>query len=99
MLAFARAAMARPKLLLMDESSLGLSPRLTQDMFAAIARYRREDGPTVLLVEQNVALSLRIANYVCVMETGRIVAAGRPETLAAGGDIARYYLGAASGAA
>jgi branched-chain amino acid transport system ATP-binding protein len=94
MLAFARAMMMRPKLLLMDEPSLGLSPRLTQELFALIARLAREERLTVLVVEQNVGVSLKIAEYVYVMETGRIVSSGRPSEFDAQADIARYYLGA-----
>jgi branched-chain amino acid transport system ATP-binding protein len=83
----------RPKLLLMDEPSLGLAPLLTREVFATIARLRKENGLTILLVEQNVRLSLEIADYVYVMETGRIVSQGRPAKFDAQNDIARYYLG------
>jgi branched-chain amino acid transport system ATP-binding protein len=92
-LALARALMMRPRLLLMDEPSLGLSPLLTQELFATIARLNREEGLTILLVEQNVGLSLKIADHVYVMETGRIVSSGPPAAFAGHGDLARYYLG------
>jgi branched-chain amino acid transport system ATP-binding protein len=97
MLALARALMMRPRLLLMDEPSLGLAPRLTQELFAEISRLNRESGLTVLLVEQNVGLSLKIADHVYVMETGRIVSSGPPSDFTAQNDIARYYLGSGNG--
>jgi len=93
MLALGRAMLMRPKVLLMDEPSLGLAPILTRNLFGTIADLNRTTGLTILLVEQNVGLSLRIANYVYVMENGRIVSSGPPEKFSAQGDIARYYLG------
>jgi branched-chain amino acid transport system ATP-binding protein len=93
MLALARAMLMRPKLLLMDEPSLGLAPLLTRDLFATIADLNEVSGLTILLVEQNVGLSLKIAHYVYVMENGRIVSSGRPEKFGAQNDISRYYLG------
>jgi branched-chain amino acid transport system ATP-binding protein len=93
MLALARAMLMRPKLLLMDEPSLGLAPLLTRELFATIAGLNSTSGLTILLVEQNVGLSLKIAHYVYVMENGRIVSSGPPEKFSAQNDIARYYLG------
>lgn len=93
MLALARAMLMRPKLLLMDEPSLGLAPILTQNLFATIAELNRSTGLAILLVEQNVGQSLKVANYVYVMENGRIVSSGTPEKYSEQGDIARYYLG------
>jgi branched-chain amino acid transport system ATP-binding protein len=93
MLALARAMLMRPKLLLMDEPSLGLAPILTQNLFATIAELNASTGLTILLVEQNVGLSLKIAHYVYVMENGRIVSSGKPEQFSDRSDIARYYLG------
>jgi len=93
MLALARAMLMRPRLLLMDEPSLGLAPILTQNLFATIAELNRSTGLTILLVEQNVGLSLKIAHYVYVMENGRIVSSGKPEKFSDQVDIARYYLG------
>jgi branched-chain amino acid transport system ATP-binding protein len=93
MLALARSMLMRPKLLLMDEPSLGLAPILTRNLFNTISDLNKTTGLTILLVEQNVGLSLRIAHHVYVMENGRIVSSGPPEKFSAQSDIARYYLG------
>jgi branched-chain amino acid transport system ATP-binding protein len=92
MVAIARALMARPRLLLLDEPSLGLSPLIVEEMFAAIQRINRE-GMTVLLVEQNVALAMEISQRAYVLEEGCIVAEGDPQTLLARPEIGRAYLG------
>jgi len=81
MLAIARALMARPRLLLMDEPSLGLAPRLARELFRMIDRRRREDGLTVLVVEQNARLALGIADLACVLAGGRVVAQGPARSL------------------
>jgi branched-chain amino acid transport system ATP-binding protein len=92
MVAVARALMSRPKLLLLDEPSLGLSPLVVQDLFAALRRISAE-GMTMLLVEQNVAIAMQIAQRVYVLEEGRIVAEGTPEALMSRPEIRRAYLG------
>ncbi len=92
MVAIARALMARPKLLLLDEPSLGLSPLVVRDMFAAIERIAA-GGMTILLVEQNVATALQIAQRVYVLEEGRIVAEGAPEAIMSRAEIRRAFLG------
>ncbi|MFO1298693.1 MAG: ABC transporter ATP-binding protein [Rubrivivax sp.] len=92
MVAVARALMARPRLLLLDEPSLGLSPLIVSGLFSAIARIHRE-GTAVLLVEQNVATALRVADRACVLEEGRIVAEGTPDELMQRDEIRRAYLG------
>ncbi|HTP74694.1 MAG TPA: ABC transporter ATP-binding protein [Burkholderiaceae bacterium] len=92
MVAIARALMARPKLLLLDEPSLGLSPLVVQDLFAAIRRIGA-DGITMLLVEQNVATALQIAQRAYVLEQGRIVAEGDPESMLSRAEVRRAYLG------
>ena len=92
MVAIARALMCRPKLLLLDEPSLGLSPLVVQDLFAAIRRIGAE-GMTMLLVEQNVATALQIAQRAYVLEQGRIVAEGDPQAMLSRGEIRRAYLG------
>jgi len=92
MVAIARALMARPRLLLLDEPSLGLSPRIVHDMFAAIRRINAE-GLSVLLVEQNVVMAMEVSTRAYVLEEGRIVADGAPDDLLARPEIQRAYLG------
>ena len=92
MLAIGRALVAQPKLMLLDEPSLGLSPAIVEDMFDAIRRING-DGMTVLLVEQNVAMALEVSTRAYVLEEGRIVAEGEPRELSARPEIRRAYLG------
>ena len=92
MLAIGRALMARPRVLLLDEPSMGLAPLVVRDIFRAIGELRK-DGTTVLLVEQNVKAALRIAKRAYVMETGRIVMEGSADELARNPEIQRAYLG------
>ena len=92
MLAIGRGLMAEPRLLILDEPSLGLSPRLVEEMFALIARLNRE-GLAVLLVEQNVAQSLEIAHRAYVLENGSLRFAGLPADLLASDELRRAYLG------
>ena len=93
MLAIGRALMARPKLLLLDEPSLGLAPLLVREIFDIVARINREQGTTILLVEQNAALALGIADYGYVMEGGRVVLEGAPAALRDNADVREFYLG------
>jgi branched-chain amino acid transport system ATP-binding protein len=92
MVAIARALMARPRLLLLDEPSLGLSPLIVHDVFAAIGRINGE-GLSVLLVEQNVAMAMAVSQRAYVLEEGRVVAEGEPSALLARPEIQRAYLG------
>jgi len=92
MLAIARALMARPKLLLLDEPSLGLAPKIVEQV-AALVREINADGMSVLLVEQNARLALDLASYGYVMENGKIVLDGTSEELAEDRDIREFYLG------
>ncbi|MGE5482597.1 MAG: ABC transporter ATP-binding protein [Bacteroidota bacterium] len=95
MVAIGRALMARPRLLLLDEPSLGLAPRVVRELFRLIDSIRKE-GVTVLLVEQNAEQALRLADRAYVIETGRITASGRGLELLAQGDLVRSYLGGQS---
>jgi branched-chain amino acid transport system ATP-binding protein len=96
MLAIARALMARPRLLLLDEPSLGLAPRLVTEVFAALARLR-DEGLTLLLVEQMAEAALEIADRGYVLEQGRIVLSGTADSLRRDERVARAYLGARHG--
>lgn len=91
-LAIARALMSRPRILMLDEPSLGLAPRLVEQVFALIARLRAE-GRTILLVEQNVTRTLDIVDYAYLMNMGEIEAAGTPEDIRRRVDVASVYLG------
>jgi len=93
MLAISRALMARPKLILLDEPSLGLAPLLVQEIFGIVKRINQEEKTTFLLVEQNANLALSIAHYGYIMENGRIVLDGDPEKLRANEDVKEFYLG------
>ena len=92
MLAIGRALMARPKLLLLDEPSMGLSPLLVKEIFSIIQQINRS-GTTVLLVEQNARMALSIANRAYVLETGRIVASGGAKELSESEEVRKAYLG------
>ncbi len=93
MLAIARALMSRPQLLLCDEPSLGLAPLITQELFGVIRRLNEEEGLSVLLVEQNANLALKIAHRVYLLETGSVVASGSAEELSRNDSIRKAYLG------
>ena len=92
MLAMGRALMSRPKLMLLDEPSMGLSPLLVSEIFEIIRRLN-DNGTTILLVEQNAALALKLAHRAAVMETGRIVLAGTGEELSRSPEVQKAYLG------
>jgi branched-chain amino acid transport system ATP-binding protein len=92
MLAVARALMSRPRLLLMDEPSLGLAPIVVKEIFAIIAELNRE-GVTIFLVEQNAHLALQVAQHFYLMEQGRVTFSGNPGELAEDEVIKRAYLG------
>ncbi|MGE0419475.1 MAG: ABC transporter ATP-binding protein [Acetobacteraceae bacterium] len=93
MLAISRALMGRPKLLLLDEPSLGLSPLLVQQIFGIIRRINKEQGVAILLVEQNAHIALKTADYGYVLEVGRIVASDTCASLLQREDIKEFYLG------
>ena len=93
MLAIGRALMARPKLMLLDEPSLGLAPLLVREIFDIVQRINKEQGTTILLVEQNANLTLQVADYAYIMENGRIVLEGTPDELKENADVREFYLG------
>ena len=93
MLAIGRALMARPKMMLLDEPSMGLSPLLVGEVFEIIRTLNRELGITMLLVEQNANMAMKVADYGYIMESGRIVLDGTAEALAGNEDVKEFYLG------
>ncbi|MGE0423558.1 MAG: ABC transporter ATP-binding protein [Reyranellaceae bacterium] len=93
MLAISRALMARPRMMLLDEPSLGLSPKLVKEIFDIVVRINKERGVTILLVEQNANMALQVADYGYVLEVGRIVMADTCERLLQKEDIKEFYLG------
>jgi branched-chain amino acid transport system ATP-binding protein len=93
MLAISRALMARPRLLLMDEPSLGLAPLLVQQIFQIIERINKENNVTIFLVEQNAHMALKVAHRGYVLETGTITMTDEAAKLAANEDVKKAYLG------
>lgn len=93
MLVIGRALMARPKLMLLDEPSLGLAPLMVEEIYEIIRRIRADQKMAILLVEQNVRAALDIADYGYVMENGRVVLSGPAETLKDNEDVREFYLG------
>jgi branched-chain amino acid transport system ATP-binding protein len=93
MLAISRALMGAPELILLDEPSLGLSPKLTREIFEIVVRINRERGTTILLVEQNANMALNVADYGYVLENGRIVMEDACDVLREKEDIREFYLG------
>jgi len=93
MLAIGRALMARPKMILLDEPSMGLSPLLVKEVFKIIEQINQEQGITILLVEQNANYALRAADYGYIMESGKIVMDGTGDELLINEDVKEFYLG------
>jgi len=93
MLAIGRALMARPKILLLDEPSMGLAPLIVQEIFAIIGKLRREKGTSILLVEQNAKAALKMADRGYVMETGKVILEGMAAELLENKEVQRAYLG------
>ena len=94
MLAIGRALVGRPRMILMDEPSLGLAPLVVKDIFEIIARINREQGVAMLLVEQNAHVALGVAHHGYIVENGRIVISGPTDRLLSDPDVQRFYLGA-----
>ncbi|NNF27415.1 MAG: ABC transporter ATP-binding protein [Gemmatimonadetes bacterium] len=93
MLALGRALMARPRVMLLDEPSLGLAPILVHSIFEIVRRINEEEGTTIVLVEQNARVALSVADYGYVMEGGRVVLEGTAESLTSNDDVREFYLG------
>jgi branched-chain amino acid transport system ATP-binding protein len=93
MLALGRALMSRPRLLLLDEPSMGLAPRIVSEIFRVVTHLRGEQNTTILLVEQNARVALNVADRGYIMETGRIILQGSSEELLENREIKRAYLG------
>ena len=93
MLAVARALMLRPRLMLLDEPSFGLAPRIVEELFAMLRRVNRESGVAMLIVEQNATLALDLAEHAYLLETGRIVMDGPAAAIGADESVRRAYLG------
>jgi len=99
MLALARALMARPKMILLDEPSMGLAPQLVEEIFQIVTHLRDNEGVTFIVAEQNTSIALAHADFGYVLENGRIVLSGESTTLRQNTDIKEFYLGAGSGMA
>ncbi|MBS0449979.1 MAG: ABC transporter ATP-binding protein [Proteobacteria bacterium] len=96
MVAIGRALMSQPKMLALDEPSLGLAPLIVAEIFSCITRLRQSSGLTILLVEQNASRALAIADYAYIMENGRVVLDGTSEQLRRNQDVREFYLGLSS---
>ncbi|MCD6675270.1 MAG: ABC transporter ATP-binding protein [Burkholderiaceae bacterium] len=93
MLAVSRALMSRPRLLLLDEPSVGLAPRVVREIFAIMRRINEDEDVSILLVEQNASMALELSDHAYLLETGRIVLAGRADDLRRDDTVRRAYLG------
>jgi branched-chain amino acid transport system ATP-binding protein len=98
MTAIGRALMSRPRMMLLDEPSMGLAPQLVEQIFEITKRINQEQGVSVLLAEQNTNMALKYANYGYILETGRVVLDGEAKALRENADVAEFYLGVAGGA-
>jgi branched-chain amino acid transport system ATP-binding protein len=98
MTAIGRALMSRPRMMLLDEPSMGLAPQLVEQIFEITRRINQEQGVSVLLAEQNTNMALKYANYGYILETGRVVLDGEAKALRENADVAEFYLGVTGGA-
>src|SRR5438128_10735379 len=97
MTAIGRALMARPKMILLDEPSMGLAPQIVEEIFRIVQELNRKEGVSFLLAEQNTNIALRYANYGYILENGRVVMDGEGKSLAENEDVKEFYLGFSSG--
>jgi branched-chain amino acid transport system ATP-binding protein len=97
MCAIGRALMSRPKMILLDEPSMGLAPQLVEEIYEIVARLNREEQVSFLLAEQNTSIALRYARYGYILENGRVVLDGEAETLRENEDVKEFYLGVSGG--
>jgi branched-chain amino acid transport system ATP-binding protein len=97
MTAIGRALMSRPKMMLLDEPSMGLAPQLVEEIFTIVGRLNREQGLSVLVAEQNTSIALRYARYGYILESGRVVLDGDAAALKANEDVKEFYLGRPAG--
>ena len=97
MLVISRALLARPKLMMLDEPSMGLAPMLVEEIFDIIQQINRKEGTTILLVEQNARMALDISSYGYIMESGRVVLDGPVDLLLNDRDVQEFYLGMGCG--
>ena len=97
MIAIARALMAAPKMLMLDEPSLGLAPLLVKEIFENVQRINQETNTTILVVEQNAKTALAISNYAYIMESGKIVLEGPSDKLQDNPDVKEFYMGVTQG--
>jgi len=92
-----RALMSRPKMILLDEPSMGLAPQIVEEIFAIIGNLNTAEGVSFLLAEQNTHMALRYARYGYILENGRVVLDGEAKSLAENADVKEFYLGIAEG--
>jgi branched-chain amino acid transport system ATP-binding protein len=97
MIAIGRALMSRPKMILLDEPSMGLAPQLVEEIFEIVERLNKDEGVTFLLAEQNTNIALRYANYGYILENGRVVLDGSADELRENNDVKEFYLGISEG--